>query len=399
VLGPVSDPPADAANPAAGEPEGEEGPAPVLASHGLLPGWLSLRLALRARPVALLRRLLLAAVCAATGFLLLTALGHAAGHPGHGSDALPRLVWCVVPVAAVTQLAMALARVEARTAAAGLAVAGLGPVRLPVLAAARAVWVCLPGSAVALLAFTVTRHRLAGATPLPAAGVATLLAVTPLVAAVGCLVALWPRERWTHTVVGPVWGVAAIAAGLAAQLHSRGPLHPAHGGFPLPGGLGAIAPVDLVGRVLVVTGPALAGPGLVHLAGRLLALHRPGALRLLAGRALQADAGRTGRALGTLCAVVCAGVSGYAIRDTGAHPAGPLTALAVAVVVVCAVAALGCAVLDAVHDRAGVTAALTVLGAPVRVLRGCLLIRVAVPLAVLLPLTAALAWLAQPLHG
>lgn len=392
MLGPVGSP----VDNAPGDNEAEDDPAAFLPSpHGLLPGGLSLRLTMRARPLALLRRLLLAAACAATGFLLLAAVSHAAGAPEHPSTALVRLAWCAVPLAAVAQLAVAVSRTETETTP-GLAAVGLGPSRLPLLAAAQTVLTCVLGSAAALVAFLRLRDHLAGTAPLPAAGVATLLAVVPLVASAACVIALRPGRHVTGAVAGPVWGIAATAVGLAAELYARSPARHPHGTIPLPGGLGSIAPVVLTGWALVVAGPALAGPGLVHLTGRLLSAYHPGALRLLAGRALQADAGRIGRPLGVLSTAVCTVASAYAIRDAASRPLGPLTLLASAVVLLCPAVALAAAMSHARHDRNGTAITLTTLGAAQSLLRSSTLLRTAVLLTVLIPVTATLTWLAIP---
>ncbi len=398
MLDPVRDDiPADSADPTEVE---SEPPARLPASYGLLPGGLSLRLTLRARPLALLRRLLLAITCAGTGFLLLAALGHAAGHPAHTTNALVRLAWCAVPLAAVTQLAVSVFRLETRAAVTpALAAVGLGPARLPLLAAAQAVVTCVVGSAVALVSFLAFRDRLTGIAPLPAAGTATLLAVVPLAVALACLIALRPRGTRSHNVAGPVWGVASVAAGLAAEIYAAGPTHPSHHMLPLPGGLGSIAPVALAGWVLVVTGPALAGPGLIHLTGRVLSTYHPGALRLLAGRALQADASRIGRPLGLLSATVCAAASAAALRDPGARPLGALTVLAAAVVLLCAVVALACAVAHAMRARTDTAVVLSTLGAARGLLRSSAVLRTVILVALFAPVIVVLAWLAVPLPG
>ncbi|NEE18458.1 hypothetical protein G3M58_69820, partial [Streptomyces sp. SID7499] len=63
---------------------------------------LALRLARGSHPLVLVRRLLVAAASAGVGFLLLCALGYAAGHPASAGSVL-RLLWCFVPLAATVQ--------------------------------------------------------------------------------------------------------------------------------------------------------------------------------------------------------------------------------------------------------------------------------------------------------
>nr|EIF92866.1 hypothetical protein [Streptomyces tsukubensis NRRL18488] len=75
---------------------------------------LALRLARGAGPLALLRRLLVAAASAGVGFLLLSALTYALAHPGDPA-ALPRLSWCLVPLAAAVHFAVAVARTDPGT--------------------------------------------------------------------------------------------------------------------------------------------------------------------------------------------------------------------------------------------------------------------------------------------
>ncbi|NEA45327.1 hypothetical protein G3I35_03270, partial [Streptomyces sp. SID10815] len=73
---------------------------------------LALRLIRVAHPAVQLRRLTVVAASAGTGFLLLSSLGHALGHPDHPSAALLRLAWCAVPLAATAHLAVAVARTD-----------------------------------------------------------------------------------------------------------------------------------------------------------------------------------------------------------------------------------------------------------------------------------------------
>ncbi|MDI5965282.1 hypothetical protein [Streptantibioticus silvisoli] len=371
----------------------DPGARPV--SSGLLPGALSLRLALRARPVSAARRLLLAAVSAATGYLLLACLGDAADGPWQSHGALVRLAWCLVPLAVVALLAVAVGRAEVSGGtAAGLATAGFGPARLPQLAAAQVAQAGLLGSAAALVTFVYQREQATDPATLPYAGLATLLLAVPLVTAAACLVALRPRRTWAGTrLTAAVTGVVALAAGVLL-VHLAGV--PAHGGWRLPGGLGRIAPATFTGWALALLGTLLAAPGLLALTGLLLSVFRPGARRLLAGRALRGDAGRLGPPVGLLASTAVAAWSAHVMRQHATRPAGHLTLLAAAVVVAGALACLAAAADDARRARATTTRLLTTLGAGPGLLRSTAYLRTAVLLAVCGPLTAVVAWLAVP---
>ncbi|NDZ86493.1 hypothetical protein G3I23_13135, partial [Streptomyces sp. SID10115] len=87
---------------------------------------LAFRLARGAHPVVQLRRLLVAAASAGTGFLLLCTLAYAMEHPGAGAGL--RLAWCAAPVAATVYFAVAVARTDPGTRPrSGLSAVGLGP--------------------------------------------------------------------------------------------------------------------------------------------------------------------------------------------------------------------------------------------------------------------------------
>lgn len=124
---------------------------------------LALRLARGARPAVQLRRLLVAAASAGTGFLLLCTLGYAMGHPDASGAAVLRLAWCVAPLAATVQFAVAVARTDPATRPRqGLSALGLGPARLTVLAAISTAVSCTLGSMIALLFFLHLRGDLTG---------------------------------------------------------------------------------------------------------------------------------------------------------------------------------------------------------------------------------------------
>ncbi|MFF4400623.1 hypothetical protein [Streptomyces sp. NPDC001480] len=184
---------------------------------------------------------------------------------------------------------------------------------------------------------------------------------------------------------GLPWGVAVLAAGLAVESYT-GPATPA----PLresPAGV-------LAGWALTAAGLALAAPGLTHLCGRLLQAVRPGALRLLAGRFLMAEAARIGRPLGLVCAVASGAYAMTAPYGGGVPPVGPLTGLGTLLVAGCTVATLLTVAVEVRQSRADTTAALVRLGARTRVLRGAAALRAGALLALFGPLTLAVARLA-----
>ncbi|WP_238782639.1 hypothetical protein [Streptomyces monomycini] len=396
---------------------------------------LALRLTLGAHPLVLLRRLLVAAASAGTGFLLLAVLGHAAAHPASAADAFVRLLWCAVPVAATTQLAVSAARTDPATRPQrGMSAAGLGPARLTLIAATSTAVSCVLGSFCALLVFLALRGDLGGAPAtdsatrllgaghaLPPAGTLLLLAVVPLVASGTTAVVLRPRKdarggrRGARAAAGtgePLtametnssrsampaalpWGITLTAAGLALETYvSRGAAD-ADALLPLPERLVGSPPGVLAGWALSTLGLVLAGPGLTQLSGRLLAAGRPGAVRLLAGRVLQEESRRIGRPLGVLCAVASGTYAAVQVYEAApARPLGPLTGLGAALVLACVTASALTAALEARWARTHTTAALRRLGTPRSLLHRAAALRVLALLAVLAPLTWAIAELA-----
>jgi len=155
-----------------------------------------------------------------------------------------------------------------------------------------------------------------------------------------------------------------------------------------------------VGCALTALGLTLAGPAIAYLCGWLLQAVRPGAVRLLAGRGLQEEAGRIGRPLGVVCAVA-SGAYAAATLSTGAQASfGPLAALGAVLVAGCTLATLATAAIEAKQARAETIAALVRLGAPATLLRTAALLRAAALVAVCVPLTWAVAELAAlPLSG
>ncbi|MEV0783034.1 hypothetical protein AB0I52_08605 [Streptomyces sp. NPDC050423] len=387
---------------------------------------LALRLARGSHPLVLMRRLLVAAASAGVGFLLLCTLGYASGHPAHSTGSVLRLLWCLVPLAATVQFAVAVARTDPSTRPrAGLSAVGLGPVRLSVLAAVSTAVSCTLGSVVALLFFLHLRGDLSGLpfdgaaagllgaeASLPLAAVLVLLTLVPAAAATASALALrtrpvraagmqdgsqdlLPEEQAPAPAAPPTglpWGVALTAAGLAVEAYaSRGS---SGSPFPLPGKLDSTPVWVLVGWTLTAVGLATAGPGLTHLAGRLLQAVRPGAVRLLAGRVLMDEARRLGRPLGVVSAVLSAVIAAFALYGTGPRPFGPLTALGAVLVIGCTTATLLTSALEAKQARAETARALLRLGAPASALRAATALRAAALLLVFAPLTWAIAELA-----
>ncbi|MFC9459171.1 hypothetical protein [Streptomyces sp. NPDC056983] len=381
---------------------------------------LALRLARGGQPVVQLRRLLVAAASAGTGFLLLCTLGYAMGHPDASTGSVLRLAWCVVPIAATVHLAVAVARTDPGTKPRpGLSAVGLGPARLTLISAISTAAACTLGSMLALLVFLHLRGDLSGLPfdgaargllaadqPLPLAATLTLLALVPLAASGASALVLRPRAAKAGepqpdprdpaapipAPIGLPWGVALLAMGLAVETYASR----AQGteGFPMPGGLGGSPAGVLAGWTLTALGLALAGPGLTYQCGRALQAVRPGAARLLAGRVLQEEARRIGRPLGVVCAVASGAYAGLTLWSGRQPDLGPLSALGAVLVMGCTVATLLTAATEAKHARSDTTAALLRLGAPVSLLRGAAGLRAAALLSVFGLLTWAVAELA-----
>ncbi|QDY79262.1 hypothetical protein [Streptomyces qinzhouensis] len=377
---------------------------------------LALRLARGAGPLALLRRLLVAAASAGVGFLLLSALTYAIAHPGDPA-AVPRLSWCLVPLAAAVHFAVAVARTDPGTRPrTGLSAVGLGPARLAALAASSTALAATLGSAVALLLVLHLRGDLTGlpfdgagagllaaGRPLPLAAALTLLAVLPLAATVAAALVLRARAAAETPdpaePTGPAaapgglpWGCALTTAGLAIGTYAAR--------LPLPEGAGADPAGVLAGWALTAAGLAVAGPALTHAAGRLLQTARPGAVRLLAGRVLMAEARRIGRPLGVVCAVASAAVAAVTLAGGDSRPFGPLTGLGATLVIGCTTATLLVAAAEARALRTPTRTELRRLGAPASALRSAAALRAFALLAVFAPLTWTVATLAAvPLAG
>ncbi|MFG2288752.1 hypothetical protein ACGFOU_22130 [Streptomyces sp. NPDC048595] len=376
---------------------------------------LALRLTRGSHPLVLLRRLFVAAAAAGTGFLLLSTVGYAAGHPATADESLVRLLWCAAPLAATAQFAVSTARTDpAARPQRGMTAAGMGPLRLTLLATASTALTCFLGVLIALFAFLRLRGDLGGpgaasalgvdtdllgtGHPLPLAGALMLLALVPLTAAAATAVVLRPRDETgipdfearhrTAPPSGLPWGIALAAAGLAIEAYTSSGTQ-GHGGLlPLPGRLVGSPPGALAGWALSAFGLVLAGPGLVHLCGRLLCAGRPGALRLLSGRVLQEESHRLGRPLGVLCAVASAVYAAVKVYQSApSRPFGPLTAIGAAVVLACVTASALTAAFESRSARARTTAALRRLGASASVLHRAAALRLLALVIVLAPLT------------
>ncbi|MGY4389246.1 hypothetical protein [Streptomyces sp. TE12347] len=349
---------------------------------------LALRLARGSRPLVQLRRLLVAAASAGTGFLLLYVLAGAVAQP---AGSFPRLLWALIPLAVTVHFAVVVARADPATQPReGLDAVGLGPVRLKLAAAISTAVACALGSALALAVFLHLRGELAGLPfdgtgaallhadqPLPVAAALTLLVLIPLTASAATALALRPHPPLAPRT-GLPWGIALTACGLAASAYAgRG-----------DGGM-------LIGWSLTAVGLALAGPGLAYACGSLVQAVRPGALRLLAGRTLQEEASRIGPPLGVLCSVAAGTLTAFALRDRGGLPVplGPLTWPAVALVALCAAATLLTSVVEARRGREPGRRALLDLGAPSNVLRTAASLRATALLAVCVPLSWGVAQL------
>ncbi|MGW3171563.1 hypothetical protein [Streptomyces sp. NPDC001153] len=503
---------------------------------------VALRLTRAARPAVQLRRLLVAAASAGTGFLLLSCFGYALNHPEAADAAVLRLAWCAVPLAATVYFASAVARTDpgARPRT-GLSAVGLGPARLMAISALTTALSCTLGSLLALLVFLHLRGDLTGVPfhgaaadflaagqHLPVPATLTLLGVVPALASATVALALRPTDprpatpllrrygrfgaygssaaRETFGAYGRFGARLRPGAGDPRGRHARdshagdehgqdeqgrvehvqdeygqdkhdqgengqgddgaqpgrrpagarddgAQPHPrpaggrTDGAAPAPGQGGTLTKPDgetdpeppmpegdladvvpgprnaapiglpwgiallatglavqsyadranaavLLGWLLTATGLVLAAPGLTHLCGRLLQSTRPGALRLLAGRVLMAEAIRIGRPLGVVCAVASAGYAMTTLYAGSAPAFGPLTTLGALLVTGCTVATLLTAAVETRQCRADTTAALLRLGAPASMLRTAAVLRAAVLMALFGPLTLLVATLA-----
>ncbi|MEV1082254.1 hypothetical protein AB0I98_29085 [Streptomyces sp. NPDC050211] len=168
---------------------------------------LALRLTRVAQPAVHLRRLAVAAASAATGFLLLSALGHAMSHQDPAASTL-RLTWCTAPLATTVYFAVAVARTDPGTKPRpGLSAIGLGPARLMITSALTTALATTVGSLLALVTFLHLRGDLTGVPfdgaateylaaeqPLPLPATLTLLSLVPATASLSTALALRPKD-------------------------------------------------------------------------------------------------------------------------------------------------------------------------------------------------------------
>ncbi|MFD9128657.1 hypothetical protein [Kitasatospora sp. NPDC059571] len=373
---------------------------------------LPLALARSADPLDLGRRLLTGLAGATAAAFLLRALGHALGEPS--ATSLPRLLWCLPPLAGLAWFAAAAARAvpaQQPERIAGLTAAGAGTGRIRALIAGDTALAAALGSTVTLLLFLVLRNDIAGpglaadlgmGIPLPAAAPVALLLLVPLVAGGAAAAAVAPAQALpgrpaTAPAPTPFHPVRiAVPAGLALvgfalELYGLRPGSEQDGRpVVLPAHIGTVGVAALTGWALTALGLALLTGPLLALAGRLLAIGRPEPLRLLAGRALTAEAGRLGGPLAVL--TLCLAVLAVAL-DQGARSSGPVRAGAV-LVLCCAIGAVAARTLEIRAARQQVTAELERLGAEQRLIGSAAALRAAAAAGVLLltgGLTALLA--------
>lgn len=395
---------------------------------------LALRLIRGSHPRTLLRRLCVAMVASGVTFLLLASLGYALDHPHAPSPALTGLLWTLIPLAAATRLAVAVAQSEAgpgwRTA---LSAAGLGRSRLPLVAAATTALSCLTGSVVALLLFLCLRSGFralpwsghvsqlrGGIGELPVLGTLTLLLLLPAVAATSSALAVRSRLRApsasSRTQQQPAaispslpantevytpssgelpvagvpatvpWAVALAATGLAVATYTSGKLTPVP-----PDPLDNLGVGLLAGWALVAVGIVLASPAVTELTGRLISLRQPGALRLLAGRLLQEQAHRIGGPLGVLAALSCGVLT--ATVGYGTEYLSPYAVFGSGLVLLCALGTLLTTARLRPEQEGGAHLTLPALGAPPTLLRRTAVLRVSALTVVMVPLVLAVTWL------
>ncbi|WP_431980836.1 hypothetical protein [Streptomyces qinglanensis] len=402
---------------------------------------LTLRLTLTATPSALLLRLLLLCASSAGGLLLLAALSYALEHPGHRAAVLMRLLWCLIPLAVTAHLAVVLGRTEPRAETRlGLHTAGLGPARLPLLAARTAAVPGLAGSALTLLLTVRGGVESAGGSlsvlslprpsaavlplqgpPLPVPAAVTLLSALPVAAV---LAAAWgarpgaaapaPEDSWrfadsrravdsarrrertdtsrrAELLRSALRAVSGLLTGTAGLLLAAYAARSTGGTWDLAEHPGDVAGSPFAaGWTLIAVGLVVAGPGLVALSGHLLGTARPGPVRLLAGRSLVREASFLGRPLGGLSAVAAALVAVFRAHLAGEGVPAPGPLVAVAALTGCCATAAGLAALARVRRaRAPVRELLERLGAPRQLGRGVALLRATAAAAVCAPLVAA----------
>ena len=323
----------------------------------------------------LCRCLLTAAASATVGALLLSALGRALSSPDDTGAAVERLLWCLPALAAVGYLCAAWARslpAQRPERIAGLVAAGAGPVRTRLVLAGEIAMICALGAVLALLGFVVLREHwlellpggrldpaLGDRSELPAAGTVALLAVVPLLGGLAAgsavrSVDLLPGDDADRILRRPP--VAYLVPVVLLALSGAG--------IAVLGVRGHSSAEAWSGGVLGLLGLAGAVPALLYLVGGLLAAGRPRAVRLLAGRALQAECWRLGAPL-AVPAVAGAVVATVLLRNVpGRRPAGPLVLVEVLLLAVCVLGALLARLVELARARRRSYASLGRIGAP-----------------------------------
>lgn len=387
---------------------------------------LYLRLLRGYRPADHARLLLTVGTAAAVAALLLRALGRAltaqdlaARVPAVAHASVVRLLWCLPALAALGYLTAVCVRSLPKfrpERAGGLRATGIGPARMRLLLAAETAAACAAGALLALAGFIALRGRvtprlpagrLAPALgigyPLPTAGVLTLLALVPLLgagaAALSVRAADWrpvsepedegprrPSPAYTATAT------ALLVAGTALEIGGRRRVGAPGGTLLRIPGLGKVPLLSLLGATAAEIGLALAVPVLLYAAGHLVAMRRPQAVRLLAGRGLQAESWHLGAPLAVLALLTGVGATVAALGTARWREPFALTQLAL----LCA-CALGAALARSAElrvRRRALTAPLRAQGAPRGRLRASAALRVAAAGGVTLAAAAAAAGLA-----
>ncbi|WP_051966633.1 hypothetical protein [Kitasatospora mediocidica] len=376
-----------------------------------------LRLVRGYRVIDLGRWLLTAAAAAVVAGFLLRALGLALSDP-RGGGSLGRLLWCLPPLAAVGWFAAIAARAlpaQRPERMAGLTAAGAGPRRIRLLIAGEIAFACAVGSVVSLLLFLVLRNNIAGPTlapdlgmgvALPIAAPVALLTLLPLAAGLAAALAVPVREELpgATTAAGtrrfhPARTILAALLALGGTLTELYGLRPAAPVDPhplkLPAGLGHSSVNLLIGWGIAALGLALLTGPLLAFAGRLLALGRPSARRLLAGRELSSRATRLGAppaVLALTLAVVLTAVRQWV--TPGVQNGEPLPGAEAVLITGCVAAAMIARLTELRIARRPVAATLHQLGASPQLLFGAAALRWLAGGTVLLltgGLTAALA--------
>ncbi|MDH6136969.1 hypothetical protein P3T37_006400 [Kitasatospora sp. MAA4] len=356
-----------------------------------------LRLVRGYRVIDLGRWLLTAVAAAVVAGFLLRALGLALSDPPVG--ATDRLLWCLPPLVAVGWFAAIAARAvpaQRPERMAGLTAAGAGPRWIRLMIAGEIALACAAGSVVSLLVFLVLRNNIAGAwlapdlgmgVALPLAAPITLLTLLPLAAGLAAAFAVPVREelpggadpaeaRHFHPARTVLAGALALG-GTLTELYGLRPAAPVDPHpLRLPADLGRTSVNLLIGWGIAALGLALLTGPLLAFAGRLLALGRPSARRLLAGRGLTDQAGRLGAPPAVLALTVAVVLT--AVRQwvtPGMRSGEPLPAAEAVLITGCVTAAAIARLTELRTARRPATATLHQLGASPQLLFGAAALR------------------------